>query len=182
MFEQPPPAIGALSRTLFAVVVLALALTAGTDSALARGHHHRGGGRARIPIAAGATDPGKDAALIAEGETGRILYARNATSERHPASLTKMMTLYLLFEALKHGEVTMSTNLPVSAHAASQKPTKLHMQPGDMIPVNTAIEAIVVRSANDVAVTIAEALGGTESHFAEMMTAKARQIGMKDTF
>src|SRR6202012_2990643 len=128
------------------------------------------------------TDPAKDAALVIDGSTGKVLYARNATAERHPASLTKMMTLYMLFEALKKGEVTMSTNMPVSAHAAAQKPTKLHMQPGDMIPVNTATEAIVVRSANDVAVTIAEALGGTESRGAEMMNAKAHQRGMMDAF
>ncbi|HXC56232.1 MAG TPA: SPOR domain-containing protein [Rhizomicrobium sp.] len=135
-----------------------------------------------MPLPAGATDPLKDAALIADGETGRVLYARNAASERHPASLTKMMTLYLLFEALKRGDVTMQTMLPVSEHAASQRATNLHLYAGDMIPVDTAIKAIVVRSANDVAVAIAEALGGTEGHFAELMTAKARALGMRDTF
>ncbi|HEY0104721.1 MAG TPA: D-alanyl-D-alanine carboxypeptidase family protein, partial [Rhizomicrobium sp.] len=155
-------------------------MTAWTDTAFARGHHHRG--RARLPIAVGATDPAKDAALIADGETGRVLYARNATIERHPASLTKMMTLYLLFEALKRGDVTMQTVLPISQHAASQRPTNLHLYAGDMIPVDMAIKAIVVRSANDVAVAIAEGLGGTESHFAELMTAKARALGMRDTF
>jgi D-alanyl-D-alanine carboxypeptidase len=110
-----------------------------------------------------------------------VLYSRNATLSRHPASLTKMMTLYLLFEALKKGQVTMATPLPVSAHAASQRPTKLRLYPGDTIPVEVAIYAIVIRSANDVAVAIAESLGGTESHFAEMMTAKSRQLGMRDT-
>jgi D-alanyl-D-alanine carboxypeptidase len=164
--------------TAFALLALAAAL-AGPVQARPR-RHHWAGHHAAVP--ASLTDPSKDAALVVDGATGKVLYARNATAERHPASLTKMMTLYLLFEALKKGEVTMSTNLPVSAHAAAQKPTKLHMQPGDMIPVQTAIEAIVVRSANDVAVTIAEALGGTESHFAEMMTAKGRQLGMRDTF
>jgi D-alanyl-D-alanine carboxypeptidase len=165
--------------TAFALFVLAAIFAAGP--AQARAHHHRWAGH-RTAMPASLTDPSKDAALVVDGVTGKILYARNATSERHPASLTKMMTLYLLFEALRKGEVTMSTNLPVSAHAAAQRPTKLYMQPGDMIPVNSAIEAIVVRSANDVAVTIAEALGGTESHFAEMMNTKARQLGMKDTF
>ena len=169
------------SVAVFAAVVLAAAVASGPAWARARGHRHHWAGR-HAAIPASLTDPSKDAALVVDGATGKVLYARNATAERHPASLTKMMTLYLLFEALKKGEVTMNTNLPVSAHAAAQKPTKLHLQPGDMIPVSTAIEAIVVRSANDVAVTIAEALGGTESHFAEMMNAKARQIGMRSTF
>ena len=182
MSKQPRARFGALVRTTFAAGILGLALVAATNPVLARGHHHRGGFRARIPIAAGATDPVKDAALIADGETGRILYARNAAAERHPASLTKMMTLYLLFEALKRGDVNMQTMLPISEHAATQHPTNLHLYAGDMIPVDTAIKAIVVRSANDVAVAIAESLGGTESHFAELMTAKARELGMHDTF
>ncbi len=133
----------------------------------------------RVP--ASPTDPAKDAALIVDGATGKVLYARNATAERHPASLTKMMTLYLLFDALKAGKVTMQTEMPVSRHAAAQKPTKLNLRPGQTISVDTAIRAIVIRSANDVAVVIAEALGGTESHFAEMMTAKSRQLGMRET-
>jgi D-alanyl-D-alanine carboxypeptidase len=185
MFEQPRAGIGALVRTLFVTLAVGLSLLVVVDPALARGHHHGGGGRRarmRIAIPAGATDPIKDAALIADGETGRILYSRNATAQRHPASLTKMMTLYLLFEALKRGDVNMQTVLPISEHAASQHATNLHLYAGDQIPVDTAIKAIVVRSANDVAVAIAEALGGTEGHFAELMTAKARALGMHDTF
>lgn len=130
---------------------------------------------------ASPTDPDKDAALIVDGANGKVLYARNENAERHPASLTKMMTLYLLFDALKAGKVTMSTPLPVSYHASIQKPTKLFLRPGQTIPVDEAIRAIVIRSANDVAVVIAEALGGTESHFAEMMTQRARQLGMRET-
>jgi D-alanyl-D-alanine carboxypeptidase len=165
-------------------------MVAAQDAAVARGHrswgrapavHHRHH-RYYAPLPAGATDPLKDAALVADGETGRILYSRNATLLRHPASLTKMMTLYLLFEALKRGDVTMQTMLPISEHAASQRPTNLHLYAGDMIPVETAIKAIVIRSANDVAVAIAEGLGGTEGHFAELMTDKARALGMRDTF
>ena len=129
-----------------------------------------------------ATDPDKDAALILDGVSGKILYARNETAERHPASLTKMMTLYMLFEALKAGKITMQTPMPVSSHAAQQKPTKLSLRPGETITVDTAIRAIVIRSANDVAVVIAEALGGTELHFAQMMTDKARAIGMRETY
>jgi D-alanyl-D-alanine carboxypeptidase len=156
-------------------------LASGADQAFARGHHRKGG-HARAIMPASLTDPAKDAALIVDGATGKVLYARNATAERHPASLTKMMTLYLLFEALKKGQVTFTTPLPVSAHAAAQKPTKLHLYAGDTIPVEAAIYAIVIRSANDVAVTIAEALGGTEGNFATMMNTKARQLGMRDTF
>ncbi len=131
---------------------------------------------------AGLTDPSKDAALVVDGETGKVLYARNADDARHPASLTKMMTLYLLFDALKKGQVNMATSLPISAHSAAQKPTNLHLSSGDSITVEVAIKAIVVRSANDVAVAIGEALGGTEGHFAELMTAKARALGMRNTF
>ena len=126
--------------------------------------------------------PSKDAALIEDGATGKILYARNANAERHPASLTKMMTLYLLFEALKSGRISMQTPMPVSRHASLQKPTKLYLRPGQTITVDKAIRAIVVRSANDVAVVIAEALGGTELHFAQMMTKKARALGMHETY
>ena len=162
-----------------------------TAPALAARHHRHAatapaagthaGRRAQVRMPASPTDPDKDAALIVDGATGKVLYARNETAERHPASLTKMMTLYLLFDALKAGKVTMQTQLPVSWHASIQKPTKLSLRPGQTISVDTAIRAIVIRSANDVAVVIAEALGGTESHFAEMMTARARQMGMRET-
>jgi D-alanyl-D-alanine carboxypeptidase len=152
-------------------------LTALTAISLLHGHGHRG----QIQMLSSPTDPQKDAALIVDGATGKVLYARNENAERHPASLTKMMTLYLLFEALKAGKVTMQTQMPVSWHASVQHPTKLNLRPGQTISVDTAIRAIVIRSANDVAVVIAEALGGTESHFAEMMTQKARQLGMKET-
>ncbi len=91
------------------------------------------------------------------------------------------MTLYLLFERLEQGKITLNTDLPVSAHAAMQAPSKLGLKPGDSIRVETAIRAIVTKSANDVAVIIAEALGGDEPNFAKMMTAKARALGMTQT-
>jgi D-alanyl-D-alanine carboxypeptidase len=140
-----------------------------------RGHH------ARVVLPQGRTDPSKDAALIMDGISGRVLYARNATDLRHPASLTKMMTLYLLFDALKGGQIGMDTTLTFSAHAAAQKPTNMRVRAGDTMTVETAIDALIVRSANDVAVAVAEALGGTEPHFAEMMTAKAHALGMRST-
>jgi D-alanyl-D-alanine carboxypeptidase len=172
----------------FSAKTLVLALVFGglmISPSAAAIHRHRAAVPARLgritPMPAGATDPDKDAALIVDGATGKVLYARNETLERHPASLTKMMTLYLLFEALKAGKVTMQTQMPVSLHAQQQLPTKLSLRHGQTIDVDTAIRAIVIRSANDVAVVIAEALGGTESHFAEMMNEKARQLGMKET-
>ncbi|MBI3677715.1 MAG: D-alanyl-D-alanine carboxypeptidase [Proteobacteria bacterium] len=158
-------------------LTLGLILSA-TQPASARSRHHHG----TRSEAVGLTDPSKDAALILDGETGKVLYSRNAYELRHPASLTKMMTLYMLFEALQKGQMTLSTPMPVSYHASLQRPTKLSLQPGDSIDVDNAIKAIVIRSANDVAVTIAESLGGTETHFAEMMTEKARQLGMRNTF
>jgi D-alanyl-D-alanine carboxypeptidase len=144
----------------------------------AKTHHTKPAGRGNVSL----TDPRKDAALIVDGVSGRVLYSRNATALRHPASLTKMMTLYMLFESLKRGQTTMSTMMPVSEHAAIQHPTKLYLKTGESIDVEDAIKAVVVLSANDVAVVIAEYLGGTEDHFAELMTQKARQMGMNDTF
>jgi D-alanyl-D-alanine carboxypeptidase len=168
-------------RFLTWVAALALLLAGMTPALAARQKHHARTARATIRMPASPTDPGKDAALIVDGATGKVLYARNEAAERHPASLTKMMTLYLLFDALKAGKVTMQTQLPVSYHASVQKPTKLGLRPGQTISVDMAIRAIVIRSANDVAVVIAEGLGGTESHFSEMMTARARQLGMRET-
>lgn len=173
-------------RSVGLLVVLALvASMAIAFGSPAEARHHRAAavshhGRSRV--ASTPTDPSKDAALIIDGTTGKVLYARNHLQERHPASLTKMMTLYLLFDAIKKGQVSLNSTIPISAHAASQKPTNLHLRNGDEITVDLAIKAIVVRSANDVASAIAEALGGTEGHFAEMMTAKARALGMRNTF
>ena len=172
-------------RPLTGIAAIALLLAGLCLPAMAARHHKAHAApatrRAVVRMPASPTDPDKDAALVVDGVTGKVLYARNETAERHPASLTKMMTLYLLFDALKAGKVTMQTPLPVSYHASIQKPTKLNLRPGQTIDVDTAIRAIVIRSANDVAVVIAEALGGTESHFGEMMTARARQLGMRET-
>lgn len=126
--------------------------------------------------------PEKDAAIVVDGATGKVIYARNPDAIRYPASLTKMMTLYLLFEALDKGTITLDTPMIVSSHAAGQQPTKLSAPLGSSIPVETAIKALTVLSANDIAVVIAEALaGGSESTFASMMTEKAHQLGMTHT-
>jgi D-alanyl-D-alanine carboxypeptidase len=121
------------------------------------------------------------ASIVVDGNSGAVLQATNADALRHPASLTKMMTLYLLFERLEAGKIKLGSELPVSAHAAAQAPSKLGLKPGETIKVETAIRAIVTKSANDVAVIVGEALGGDEPSFARMMTAKARALGMKHT-
>lgn len=170
---------------LFGIAALAAGLLLAVPADAATRHRNRAPApRAHkvVALPGSPTDPDKDAALILDGATGKVLYARNETAERHPASLTKMMTLYMLFEALKAGKITMQTPMPVSAHAAQQKPTKLSLRKGTTITVDTAIRAIVIRSANDVAVVVAEALGGTELHFAQMMTEKARALGMRETY
>ncbi|CCV10154.1 Serine-type D-Ala-D-Ala carboxypeptidase [Mesorhizobium sp. STM 4661] len=125
--------------------------------------------------------PQKYAAIVVDARTGQTLFQVNSTATRYPASLTKMMTLYLLFEALDSGRLAKETQIPVSDNAARQPPTKLRFRRGETIDVDSAIRAIVVKSANDVAVAVAEYLGGSEDAFAGMMTAKARQIGMRGT-
>jgi D-alanyl-D-alanine carboxypeptidase len=122
------------------------------------------------------------ASIVVDANSGKVMAAENADSRRHPASLTKIMTLYLLFEQLEAGKIKMSTEMPVSAHAAAQAPSKLGLKPGQTIDVGTAIRAIVTKSANDVAAIVAEALGnGSETEFAKAMTAKARALGMSNT-
>jgi len=110
-----------------------------------------------------------------------MLYARDENEPRHPASITKVMTLYLLFEQLEKGRLRLDSRLPISAHAAKQAPTKLGLDPGDTISVEDAIKAIVTLSANDIAVAVAEAIGGDEETFAAMMTRKAHALGMLGT-
>ena len=123
----------------------------------------------------------KFSALVVDAETGQVLYEQNAASIRYPASLTKMMTLYMTFDALKKGKFSLDQMLPVSAKAASQPQTNIALNKGDEISVRDAVESVVVRSANDSAMVLAEALGETQWNFALMMTNKARQLGMKDT-
>ena len=120
-------------------------------------------------------------ALVVDANSGRTLYSADENGLRHPASITKVMTLYLLFEKLDSGAMTLRTPIPISEHAAGQEPSKLGLPPGDSISVDDAIKAVVTRSANDIAVAIAEAVGQSESNFADMMTRKARALGMSNT-
>jgi len=119
--------------------------------------------------------------FVLDATTGQTLYASHADEKRYPASLTKMMTLYLLFGELERKHVTLDTPFRVSAHAAAQAPVKLWMKPGDTITAGDAIRAIVTLSANDAAVTIAENLSGSEAAFARRMTATAHELGMENT-
>ncbi|TWG65609.1 D-alanyl-D-alanine carboxypeptidase [Aminobacter sp. J44] len=123
----------------------------------------------------------KYAAIVVDANTGRVLFEKNSRDARYPASLTKMMTLYLLFEALDAGRVSLDTQIPVSAYAAKRPPSKIGFKPGQSIDVRSAILALAVRSANDVAAAVGEFLGGSEERFAAMMTAKARALGMQST-
>jgi D-alanyl-D-alanine carboxypeptidase len=119
--------------------------------------------------------------IIVDGNSGAVLSSSNPDASRHPASLTKIMTLYLLFERLDAGKIKLDTEMPVSRHASEQDPTKLGLQPGQTIRVEDAIKGLVTRSANDAAVVIAEALGGDEDDFAKLMTRKAHMLGMSKT-
>lgn len=124
---------------------------------------------------------GPAAAIVIRADTGAILYSDNIDLRRPPASLAKMMTLYMTFESMKSGKLKPEQQLPVSRHAAAQVPTKLGLRAGETITVKDAIMALVTQSANDAAVVLAEAQGGTESAFAASMTKRARQIGMAHT-
>lgn len=129
----------------------------------------------------GRAEAAKYASVVINGYTGDVLFSRSADARRHPASLTKIMTLYMLFEALDKGQVTLDTRMRISRRAAGQAPSKLGLRPGSTILVEHAIKALIVRSANDVAVVVAEHLGKTEFRFARMMTKKARTLGMNAT-
>jgi D-alanyl-D-alanine carboxypeptidase len=121
------------------------------------------------------------AAIVIDAQTGEPLFVRHADDRRYPASLTKMMTLYLTFEALQQGRVRTTDVLTVSRHAASMPPSKLGLAAGQTITLDDAMRATAIRSANDMAVAIAEHIGGSEDRFASLMTAKARQLGMNNT-
>lgn len=153
-------------------------LILGTTPAAAR-HHPRYHAHSRH---GSFIDPGREAeSIIIDADTGRVLSETNADAITYPASLTKMMTLYLTFEALNAGQLRLDQYLPVSSEAASKSPTKLHLLPGESVQVHDLILGIVTKSANDAAAVLAEGLAGSEPAFAEHMTATARQLGMTST-
>jgi D-alanyl-D-alanine carboxypeptidase len=160
-----------LRWVILALVVVFTVVAIGADPADAR--------RRKKYRGVGYTPP--YAAIVVDANTGQVLHSANADATRHPASLTKIMTLYLLFEQLEAGKLRLNSELKVSSNAASQSPSKLGVRPGQTIDVEDAILALVTKSANDVAVVIAEAIGGDEEDFAKLMTRKARALGMART-
>lgn len=147
-------------------------------------HHGHSGVHARVAARRhrdGAVAGSATAAIVVDGATGHMIYGLNENAPRHPASITKVMTLYLLFEQLEKGRYSLDDQIPISAHAAAQSPSKLGLRPGQSLRVEDAIKAIVTKSANDIAVAVAEYVGGTESDFAELMTRKAASLGMTHT-
>ncbi len=163
--------VSAFRRFVVAPLVMAVtamvALTASTDTAEAR--KRRGGYSPPY------------ASIVIDVNSGKVLQGTNPDALRFPASVTKVMTLYMLFEQIERGKLKLDTPLPVSAFAARQAPSKIGFDPGETIEVEDAIKALVTKSANDVAVVVAEAVGGDQDTFAEMMTRKARSLGMSRT-
>jgi len=128
-----------------------------------------------------SSKPNKYASIIIDSDSLEILHARKIDGARYPASLTKMMTLYLTFDALNRGEIRLNEPMRVSANAARTPPVKLGLKAGQTITVNEAIQALAVRSANDASVVLAERLAGSEAEFASQMTLKAKALGMRST-
>lgn len=175
----------ASSRTL-RVCVLGLAtfttaILITSESAEARRYRHRHVVSHHRTHDAGESYSPQFSSIIVDGNSGAVLTSNNPDGSRHPASLTKIMTLYLLFERLEANKMNLDTEMDVSEHASEQAPTKLGLRPGQTIKVEDAIKGLVTRSANDAAVVIAEAIGGDEDDFAKMMTRKARALGMTKT-
>jgi D-alanyl-D-alanine carboxypeptidase len=121
------------------------------------------------------------ASIVVDANSGEVLYEKHADSARYPASITKLMTLYLTFEALQSGKLHMDDRVPFSSLAAAQSPSKLGVPPGESITVEEAIEAMAILSANDAAVAMSEKIGGSESRFAALMTLRAQELGMRNS-
>ena len=155
-------------------------LTIVTKPATARNHDIGHKTRATDSTPADSSSP-LGSSIVVDGNTGLTLEASKPNALRHPASLTKIMTLYLLFERIEQRTIGLDTQLRVSENAASQAPTKLGLKAGQTIAVEDAIKAMVTKSANDAAVTVAENLGGDEGEFAKLMTHKAHALGMSHT-
>jgi D-alanyl-D-alanine carboxypeptidase len=180
--------VGALSGLRWGIfslvtVISVLAVSSEASDARSRRKHV-------APAEASKSEPSRSEAvseephysdIVVDGNSGAILHASNPDALRHPASLTKVMTLYLLFEQLEAGRLKLDGPLEVSEHAATQSPTKLGLRDGQTIKVEDAIKGIVTRSANDAAVVVAETVGGDEETFAKLMTRKAQALGMAHT-
>jgi D-alanyl-D-alanine carboxypeptidase len=191
MSRTEPALLRRLSHAVLSFTALGMIAALGPSQAQARLHRHHGHSNhpGHAVAHAARPDDGESrggyeppyAAIVVDANSGKVLEATNPDSPRHPASLTKIMTLYLLFEQLNAGKFKLDSRLTVSAHAAAQEPSKLGLEPGQTIEVEDAIKAIVTKSANDIAVVVAEAIGGSEEEFARIMTRKAHALGMIHT-
>jgi D-alanyl-D-alanine carboxypeptidase len=168
-------ALRAFALGLITVSTTIIFTTESADARRYRGRHH-----VRHHEARSSYSPAF-ASIIVDGNSGAVLQSTNPDASRHPASLTKIMTLYLLFERLEAGKMKLDTEMDVSERASDQAPTKLGLKPGQKLKVEDAIKGLVTRSANDAAVVIAEAIAGDEDEFARQMTRKARALGMTKT-
>ncbi len=164
------------AKGVFAILLAAVLLASVAAGPADAARHHR-----RTVSHVRAVQPDRFAEIVIDAQTGFVLSEKNPDKRLYPASMTKMMTLYLAFEAIEGGQMTKAQRVPVSANAQYQEPSKLGLEAGYSIRVEDLILGIVTRSANDAAVTLGEAVGGSESRFARMMTAKAQQLGMKNT-
>lgn len=161
------------ARRLFLSLGLATAMALGSASAPAM---------AQVPyLSLIPQNSSKYAAIVVDAKTGEVLYGKRADAPRYPASITKVMTLYLAFEALAAGKIELDDPVVFSPRAAAQSPTKLGVRAGDSISVMQAMQGMVTRSANDASVAMAEKLGGTEQRFATLMTLRAHELGMTNT-
>jgi D-alanyl-D-alanine carboxypeptidase len=168
----------ALRVCVLGLATITTAVIFTNDTADARRHRHRH--HVRHQESRPSYSPAF-ASIIVDANSGATLSANNPDALRHPASLTKIMTLYLLFERLDAGKIKLDSEMDVSEHASEQAPTKLGLRPGQSIRVEDAIKGLVTRSVNDAAVVIAEAIAGDEDDFAKLMTRKARSLGMTRT-
>src|SRR5271154_4783375 len=178
MFGSTLASSRALRGCVLGLVTVSAAVIFTSSAAEARYHHYRH--YVRHHEAQDSYSPAFSS-IIVDGNSGATLSANSPDASRHPASLTKIMTLYLLFERLDAGKMNLDSEMEVSEHASEQAPTKLGLRPGQTISVEDAIKGLVTRSANDAAVVIAEAIAGDEGDFARLMTRKARALGMTKT-
>lgn len=173
MFRSVRSSTRNVRAVILGLATIACAIAVTTDTADARRRHRHHSYKSSYSPAF--------ASIIVDGNSGAVLSSQNPDALRHPASLTKIMTLYMLFEKLESGKLKLDSEMDVSAHAASQAPTKLGLRPGSTLRVEDAIKGLVTRSANDAAVVIAETIAGDEDDFAKLMTRKARALGMTKT-
>lgn len=173
--DRPARRIG---RRIVALTAVTVAVAIACDNADARSRHRRSHGT-HVAHHGGYSPAYAD--IVVDANSGQVLHENSPDALRHPASITKIMTLYLLFEQIEAGKLKLDSRLPISSHAAAQSPTKLELKSGQTIAVEDAIKGMVTKSANDAAVVVAEAVGGSEENFGRLMTRKAHALGMTRT-